>query len=1639
MAPLGLLTAVVSVIRVCGSASLRAFIGRAQESSGVAEIELLSCTSATTGELFNAGGGIARVFGSPRILEVVVTKSAGSSGSKFEVKTLLNAGEAWKRKLRAGLRKNNAEKQNLIGGIDPEDHSESLEEHDSLPRHRSPNLSLNLGIVKIDKWFTYLVAIFGIILQSGVLIFAVLTTQPRFIHLFTDPEGGPRPSYGLPFTLSGTILVCAGMFLCAYIIEKCTEEVIYERSKEHESTVYWVQPGNQKIGDQVFESFIKESSNYKTLPRYIISTRSQKKNSRPVLLMIALACSVVGFVLQFVGLRALHSSVIFAQIGVTLLMAIIRAMLRMKRSDDASNMVFRKASKAVRGHPSASSRPERIEPWIENPDSLHGHELDLLAMKICGVDMIFVGAAEDARLISGPRAAQAPPDPRLQSVSQPAGSQPGSRPGSSASGPISGSISGSGTPSEPKPCKVLAPEGASLGVDLQDMNYTLVDVRRQLAHLAQWSEFDAPSMARLLKYAIQNTMEVLSPSIKSLSGKTQCVWPISTRTVTFGASGNGEMKNIDLKLINPEGTIWQADKEELEALLGLWALSIRRGNHLEVTQSRRPSEFNKQIVRLLFTLEAGQSATAATEQKLASAEMWSNIWVNRKSKVIRKFQDTPGGNRQDPFYGNNWAGTHYFGYSGRQNTFPGHSLAFILEEGRESTLSSGLTVFCAQEIFCFFLEAVLRTVDGADVGGTTEIRSLVNQEDTFLLQNTIVEAIADGFSSSGIGTREEAYMCIFPALYKTGKMPSVDSVLPTIITRAETYRTQGKWSKAFELLEWLCYDTCPNLSISTSTSSDPDTKATETPTARKSRAQIALGDLCHVAIQEDDDDTIRLGFESIRRMLQSDLDPALSREYGWIGLRVCEDRGSKFDNYSMLLKDTCSNLEDVVAKYKIAKYRHDDTRALGYWAGQNEIAAVRYILGKGSILDIDSKNVLGYTAMHHAVSTRNTQIVQLLFRAGARIDVRDDNGSPPAAIAAEHGYDEILEMLIDYNLDAVRATSLSVNNRYDGASLLMVAAMGGHFECVKRILKAIPLSINVRRLNGDNVLAIACRYCEDNENSRAVVRYLVENGADARNKNDYDQNALHLATKYRFRGAVSIILSSGITVDIDAQDMSGATALHCAMKFATGIAKVLISYGANPNIQDNEGSTALSLAATLKLSQSDPGMSTLCNLDLNRSKYRITSYNSALAIKAAAQDSDVGMMEFLFKEFSTKSLWKVLKEIMSECDDKVLKWLGENVRWNDLANSRDPEKGLTARLESICPSNDPTITLSLDRQGYIVYYNAKTTEGETTLHLAAKFGLSWLVKDLVGAGVSVFQEDDNQRLPLHWIANFGMYHVDEAEVELLIELLGGKSEFGGKKVLEWPDANGKTPLYMAVENGGDKPAIARKLLEIGANPNGFEGGPRPLNAAYDEWKTGMADLLLEYGADVEYRIEGGATLLHRAAGRFNISINFVETLLKHKADVNSTLSNNATPLTYALSKWSQVNYVEDYGTRILLLLDHGARVTGINYFDDSPYHPDDKFGISLGNLVDKIISQRGELGRVYQNDARVARRLLVSWKQENPKKTKEDAVKELGGEIAWQKKKVWGRFETVHLDLESASDSGSEDSDFDSDSESNTS
>ncbi|KAJ5248232.1 hypothetical protein N7489_002440 [Penicillium chrysogenum] len=325
LSPLGVLTAVVSVIRICGSSSLRAFVGRAQEGPAEAESELLPCVSESTAELFN-DGGITRVFGRPKIVEIVAWEDVNHKTGEKETKigTLKDALEekAW----------------SCNNKVLPTE----------LPELDIPNLSLNKGIKRRDQFWFHCAAILGGVLQTGTITYATLTVFVYPQHFKKDDKA--VASYAFPLYLIGTTLLFLGMFFCAFIMERSSKEFYLKAEKP--SKIYWLQPGNQDVGDQVFNAFLAvnegpESSMTKKL-RYTKSIRDRRFDRKYLEIYSTLASTVLGFIFQFIGLRGLHASVILAQLGSTFIMSIIRTCLRTERMAPDENKM--KDDRDLMGH-----------------------------------------------------------------------------------------------------------------------------------------------------------------------------------------------------------------------------------------------------------------------------------------------------------------------------------------------------------------------------------------------------------------------------------------------------------------------------------------------------------------------------------------------------------------------------------------------------------------------------------------------------------------------------------------------------------------------------------------------------------------------------------------------------------------------------------------------------------------------------------------------------------------------------------------------------------------------------------------------------------------------------------------------------------------------------------------------------------------------------------------------------------------------------------------------------------------------------------------------------------------------------------------------------------------------------------------
>ncbi|KAH0437118.1 hypothetical protein CcaCcLH18_03986 [Colletotrichum camelliae] len=339
MGPIGIITTLVSVIRLCGYVSLKAFIGRSQEGSAAIEAELSTSTSrdvywAKEPDFWLNTRLISFFSWWPMIKRMCpINKTKGSSD--VETAQTDNRGKATKQQKAANDRK---AKKLIPASLNP------------------PNLSLNVGIIQPSPWVTYSVAVLGLLLQGTIVSLAGADVWA----LGWNFDGTSGPSEDAPFLyVIETIVMCCGLMACAALIGETTRETRYNHMPNSLSRLIWLQP-KQMIGDQSFDPFSFFESKEKAVKVWTCSWKVEdEKNSKnpsearqsrvsalgqllpgsrfEFLSFVSTAAVLFGYMLQFTGLRRMKPWVSLAQLVVTILMSVCRGALRMQRLSKEDN------------------------------------------------------------------------------------------------------------------------------------------------------------------------------------------------------------------------------------------------------------------------------------------------------------------------------------------------------------------------------------------------------------------------------------------------------------------------------------------------------------------------------------------------------------------------------------------------------------------------------------------------------------------------------------------------------------------------------------------------------------------------------------------------------------------------------------------------------------------------------------------------------------------------------------------------------------------------------------------------------------------------------------------------------------------------------------------------------------------------------------------------------------------------------------------------------------------------------------------------------------------------------------------------------------------------------------------------------
>ena len=248
-------------------------------------------------------------------------------------------------------------------------------------------------------------------------------------------------------------------------------------------------------------------------------------------------------------------------------------------------------------------------------------------------------------------------------------------------------------------------------------------------------------------------------------------------------------------------------------------------------------------------------------------------------------------------------------------------------------------------------------------------------------------------------------------------------------------------------------------------------------------------------------------------------------------------------------------------------------------------AALEAIHARGA--DVNATQGDGTTPLHWAVYKVDRELVAELLDHGAKPDVTNKYGSSPLAEAAKLGDLEPVRQLLDAGANVESPNA-------DGQTALMLAARIGSLDVAKLLVER-GADVNAKEAWRDQTALI---WAVDN-NFPELTQFLIDSGADVgarASANDWDsQITAEPRAQYRPVGGLTVLLyaaRSGCTrcvrsllaagADIDKPTPEGMTPLMIAIdNQAYDTARLLLDEGANPNVWDWYGRTALYVAVDM--------------------------------------------------------------------------------------------------------------------------------------------------------------------------------------------------------------------------------------------------------------------------------------------------------------------------------------------------------------------------------------------------------------------------------------------------------------------------
>jgi len=234
----------------------------------------------------------------------------------------------------------------------------------------------------------------------------------------------------------------------------------------------------------------------------------------------------------------------------------------------------------------------------------------------------------------------------------------------------------------------------------------------------------------------------------------------------------------------------------------------------------------------------------------------------------------------------------------------------------------------------------------------------------------------------------------------------------------------------------------------------------------------------------------------------------------------------------------------------------NDTTALMMAAQAGHLTTVEVLLRHGgSVRAVDDQ---GWSALTHAAKHGHEDIVRSLIHAGADLKTPDKAGFSPLIVAARNGQGAVVRALLSAGCE------VDWRDKGEGGTALIhtiaIALYDARWNAVREGRKFTGPLVDEAR--ADVIAALLAGRADPN----AVVPRV-------------GQSPLMKAAQAGYNAAVELLLAKG--ADVNLRDADGATALTYAADKSLEVVNTLPRKQADPNIADKEGTTPLMLASNL--------------------------------------------------------------------------------------------------------------------------------------------------------------------------------------------------------------------------------------------------------------------------------------------------------------------------------------------------------------------------------------------------------------------------------------------------------------------------